>query len=178
MHALRCRPGWRRRRRSARCHPRRSRLRRHGHHRRRPPISSASLVPVMTPRMLMPICRSDTASDSWAPLVVEDVEVAESADGQHGRVNLVGQRLELVWPVGSLWRQATLGPARAGAHWIAGSRAATTHHPPEHGVLTPISAVREQDGTIRVRAGSLSSSRVVVDPCGAAECCRGCDRTR
>jgi ParB family chromosome partitioning protein len=48
----------------------------------------------------------------------------------------------------------------------------------EHGVLTPISAVLEHDGTIRVRNGSLSSSRVVVDPCGAAECCRGCDRTR
>jgi hypothetical protein len=59
-----------------------------------PPISSASLVPVMTPRMLMPICRSDTASDSWAPFIVEDVEVAEPADGQHGRVNLVGQRLD------------------------------------------------------------------------------------
>ena len=91
-----------------------------------PPISSASLVPVMTPRMLMSICRSDTASDSWAPFVVEDVEVAEPADGQHGRVNLVGQRLELVLlrrPVGSLRRQATLGPDRAGAHWIAGSSA-------------------------------------------------------
>ena len=91
-----------------------------------PPISSTSLVSVMAPRMLMPICRSDTASDWWAPLVVEDVEVAEPADAQHGRVNLVGQRLELVLlcrPAGSLRRQATLGPARAGAHWTAGSSA-------------------------------------------------------
>ena len=47
----------------------------------------------------------------------------------------------------------------------------------EHGVLQPITAVRTEDG-VAVRAGSLSSSRVVVDPCGAAECCRGCDRTR
>jgi ParB-like chromosome segregation protein Spo0J len=47
----------------------------------------------------------------------------------------------------------------------------------EHGVLQPITAIRT-DGGIEVRNGSLSSSRVVVDPCGAAECCRGCDRTR
>jgi hypothetical protein len=47
----------------------------------------------------------------------------------------------------------------------------------EHGVLTPIAAVRRGD-TVEVTDGSLSSSRVVVDPCGAAECCRGCDRTR
>ena len=48
----------------------------------------------------------------------------------------------------------------------------------EHGVMNPIVAVRGDDGVVRVRNGSLSSSRVVVDPCGAAECCRGCDRTR
>ena len=48
----------------------------------------------------------------------------------------------------------------------------------EHGVLTPITAIRRPDGVVEVRNGSLSSSRVVVDPCGAAECCRGCDRTR
>jgi ParB family chromosome partitioning protein len=48
----------------------------------------------------------------------------------------------------------------------------------EHGVLVPITAIRRHDGVIEIRAGSLSSSRVVVDPCGAAECCRGCDRTR
>ena len=47
----------------------------------------------------------------------------------------------------------------------------------EHGVLTPVTAVRRGD-TVEVTDGSLSSSRVVVDPCGAAECCRGCDRTR
>jgi hypothetical protein len=48
----------------------------------------------------------------------------------------------------------------------------------EHGVLEPIVAVQASDGRVLVRDGSLSSSRVVVDPCGAAECCRGCDRTR
>ena len=48
----------------------------------------------------------------------------------------------------------------------------------DHGVLQPITAIRRADGVVEVRNGSLSSSRVVVDPCGAAECCRGCDRTR
>ena len=48
----------------------------------------------------------------------------------------------------------------------------------EHGVLVPLTAIRRHDGAVEVRNGSLSSSRVVVDPCGAAECCRGCDRTR
>jgi len=48
----------------------------------------------------------------------------------------------------------------------------------EHGVLVPLTAIRRPDGVVEVRNGSLSSSRVVVDPCGAAECCRGCDRTR
>ncbi len=48
----------------------------------------------------------------------------------------------------------------------------------EHGVLVPITAIRRHDGVVEVHNGSLSSSRVVVDPCGAAECCRGCDRTR
>jgi ParB family chromosome partitioning protein len=47
----------------------------------------------------------------------------------------------------------------------------------EHVVLQPITAIRTNAG-IEVRDGSLSSPRVVVDPCGAAECCRGCDRTR
>jgi len=35
-----------------------------------------------------------------------------------------------------------------------------------------------ENGSFAMFNGSLSSSRVVVDPCGAAECCRGCDRTR
>jgi ParB family chromosome partitioning protein len=48
----------------------------------------------------------------------------------------------------------------------------------QHGVLVPLTAVRGDDGVVTVRYGSLSSSRVVVDPCGAAECCRACDRTR
>ena len=46
----------------------------------------------------------------------------------------------------------------------------------EHGVLVPLTAIRRPDGVVEVRFSI--QFRVVVHPCGAAECCRGCDRTR